>query len=496
MHALITLVENISLFAVFAIYVYLAVVVIFIIMENRDISSTLAWILVFLLFPITGFFVYIFFGRNWKVHNPRKKQHIRKIQAKYNNVLAHMREKQKKYIAQKSQNTLPNAYAQMLRIAANSTDSLLTFKNTITVFQTGEEKFTQLKKDIRNAQRYIHLEYFIWRDDCLTREIAELLMQKARSGVEVRVLYDPIGSFFTQLFHNNVFVKMQKAGVTVVPFYNKLSPLKITTINYILHRKIVVIDGHIGYTGGMNMGQEYIDGGKRFASWRDTHVRVKGEAALALQATFAVNWEEATNKSIFDHTYFPTETVGKDCDDLLLQFVVSDPHAYDQTIRQQLIAMAFAARKNVYIQTPYFIPDKSLFDVLKLVSLAGVNVEIMMTGVPDKRIVYWAAFTYFKELLDSGVKIYHYQNGFLHAKTFSIDGEICSIGTTNMDMRSLHLSYENNVVVYDQAVATQLERDFCADKKQCTPFTMADYEKMPVLIKLRNSLVRLLSPLL
>lgn len=464
-------------------------------MENRDISSTLAWILIFLLFPIIGFFTYIFFGRNWKVINPTKKDRIRTLRHKTDAVLKELNEKQKGHFAQIIDGGLSTGIARIIRIAQENSDTLLTINNSVDVLQSGEEKFEKLKKDLYDARSFIHMEYFIWRVDPLTEEIKNILITKAQEGVEIRIIYDPIGSLFSWVFHRKYFREMQRAGIGVVPFFNKLSPLKITTINYLLHRKIVVIDGMIGYTGGMNMGQEYIDGGREFASWRDTHMRIEGNATLSLQATFAVNWEEVCNESLFDRKYFPFSTQNI-YGHVPVQILSSEPHAFWQPIKQSLFVMVLAAQKNVYIQTPYFIPDANLFEALKIAALSGVDVKIMITGIPDKRIPYWAAFTYFEELLLAGAKIYHYDTGFMHAKTCSVDGKLCSIGTTNMDIRSLHLSYENNVIIYDVKTAQKLENDFIDDMAMCTQFTIDDYKKITVFAKFRNSFVRLFSPLL
>jgi cardiolipin synthase len=495
MHTLLLMMENISGFALLAIYIYLTIVIFFIIMENRDTSSTLAWMLVFLLFPVVGFFLYIFFGRNWKVINPRKKIQIRKIQEQTNNALTRIRENQEKHLAKIRSTDLPCDIERMLHISKNNSDALLTINNALTIFRDGSQKFNALKIDLANAQSFIHMEYFIWRKDPMTEEIAAILMQKAREGVEVRILFDPVGSFFTQWLHRRYIHKMRKAGVRIVPFYNKLSPLKITTINYLLHRKIVIIDGMIGYTGGMNMGKEYIDGGKRYDTWRDTHVRLHGESVLFLQTTFATNWEEAQKESLFDKKYLSVDP-DKIYGNIPIQIISSDPNTYWQPIKQSLFTMILSARKHVYIQTPYFIPDGNLFEALKIVALSGVDVRVMITGVPDKRIAYWAAFTYLEELLMAGVKIYHYNAGFMHAKTIMVDSCMCSIGTTNMDIRSLHLSYENNVVVFDPSVTQELEQDFTDDMTRCARYTFGDHKRQNYFARLRNSIVRLLSPLL
>ncbi len=495
MHALLSTVENISVFAVFAIYIYLTVVVIFIIMENRDTSSTLAWILVFILFPIIGFFVYIFFGRNWKVINPRKKNKIKELQEKTNSIVQQIKKRQDDYISTMRNVNLAHDIERILRVSQKNSDSLLTIHNSVKILQNGTNKFKFLEKDLKNAKKFIHMEYFIWRDDELTRRIKDILVKKANEGVEIRIIYDPVGSLLTTLFHRKYFRQMRRAGIVVIPFFNTLSPLRITTVNYLLHRKIVIIDGSIGYTGGMNMGQEYIDGGKSYKSWRDTHVRLEGNSVLSLHASFAINWEEARKESLFSEKYFTIHTMDEN-KRVPVQVISSEPDSYWQPIKQSLFLTILAAKKYVYIQSPYFIPDANLFEALKVMALSGTQVHIMLTGVPDKKIPYWAAFTYFEELLLAGVKIYHYNAGFMHAKTICIDGQMCSIGTTNMDIRSLHLSHENNVMIYDKDITQQLEKDYKNDLLLCKEFTMKDYKSVSALAKFRNSLVRLLSPLL
>ncbi len=493
------IIQNVALLATVAFYTYIVVVVVFIIMENRDAGSTLAWILVFIALPVVGFLIYIFFGRNWKVHSPRKKLQISQLQKKSAQALIAVRSMQKERIdTMIATAPHPSKVSQILRVTQDSPDVLFTVHNTVKIFHSGRDKFNRLKADIKNAQTFIHMEYFIWRADPLTEEIADLLIAKAAEGVTVRILYDPIGSLKTTLFHFTHLRRMRRGGVRILPFFNSLSPFKITTINYILHHKIVIIDGQVGYTGGMNMAQEYIDGGKRFASWRDTHVRLMGEGVLALQATFARNWEQATKESLFDtERYFPTPApLHGDTHTVPIQMLATQPMAYWQPIAYSLLTLILSARRSVYIQSPYFIPDESLFNALKIVALTGIDVRIMVTGIPDKRLPYWAALTYFEGLLLAGVKVYHYMDGFLHAKTMTVDGEICAIGTTNLDIRSLRLSHENNIVIFDAITTRQMERRFIHDVASCTRFSFGSYTRIGPLAKLRNSIARLLSPLL
>lgn len=498
MHVFSLFVEHFTLLATIVFYAYILFVVGVIIMENRDTGSTLAWILVLILLPVVGFLLYIFFGRHWRVHSVRKQRRITQLQKKSLHALLGVRAVQKERMDAMIKKHASAAVTQTLRVVQDSPDALLTLHNTIKVFQRGQDKFHRLKADIRAARTFVHMEYFIWRADPLTQEIANVLIAKVAEGVTVRVLYDPIGSLLTTLRHPTFFRRMRRAGVQVVPFFNLLSPFKITTINYILHHKIVVIDGVIAYTGGMNMAQEYIDGGKRFASWRDTHLRLTGECVLALHATFARNWEQATKESLFDVArYFPLPhppSPGKR--HVPISVLSTQPMAYWQPIANSLLMMILAARHSVYIQSPYFIPDESLYNALKMIALTGVDVRIMVTGVPDKRLPYWAALTYFEGLLLAGVKVYHYMDGFLHAKTVVVDGAVCAIGTTNLDIRSLYLSHENNLIVYDEVTAKELERDFMRDLAACARFSFGSYTRIGRLAKMRNSVARLLSPLM
>lgn len=482
-----------------AFYAYTIFVVVLIVRENRDTGSTLAWILVLIGLPVVGLVIYVFFGRNWKVHSLRKKLRISALRKKSTQALyalhAAQRDRVRTTIATHPHGAL---LAQTLRVGQNNADVLLTYDNTVKIFQSGHAKFSRLKADIKRARSFIHMEYFIWRSDPLTEDIADALIAKARDGVEVRILYDPAGTMTTRIFHPKLFRRMRRGGVRIIPFFNALSPLKITTINYVLHRKIVIIDGHIAYTGGMNMAQEYIDGGKRFAQWRDTHMRLTGESVLALHATFAVNWEQTTKESLLDNArYFPKPLPAPpDARRVAVQTLATRPLAYWQPIAYSLLTLILSARKSVYIQSPYFIPDESLYNALKMMALSGVDVRIMVAGVPDRYLPYWAAVTYFEGLLLAGAKIYRYMDGFMHAKTVIIDGVVCTVGTTNMDIRSLRLSYENNVVILDEVTAKELTRDFVRDLASCKRFSFGNYTRIGWLAQLRNSVARLFSPLL
>jgi cardiolipin synthase len=310
--------------------------------------------------------------------------------------------------------------------------------------------------------------------------------------VEVRLLYDPIGSFGDLRWK---YIREMRAGsIKMYPF----SPIYFFhTIGYRNHRKIAVIDGKIGYLGGLNIGQEHIDGGEEFSSWRDTHLRLVGESASVLQAIFAVDWYNATSEKLSAEIYFPPSNLDPTQADLPIQITTSGPDSQWQAIRQLYFFMILSAERHVYLQSPFFIIDASIAEALKAAALAGVDVKVMLAPRgAGNQMPYWAAHTYIKEMSEAGVQVYFYQNGYFHPKTLNIDTEICSIGSANMDIRSFSINYEVNAIIYDKAVAQQLAQDFFNDMAHCTEFCLEDYEKSNVLLKLRDSIARLFSPLL
>jgi len=474
-------------------YVYLAIVLIFIIMENRDASSTFSWMIVFVFFPVIGLIIYIFFGKNWRAKSNRKKDFKKNLDKEFRNAMRNFR-KRETLLFEELLNKDYSKYSKFIKTIESFQESFLSRNNKIKILQNGNIKFPSLEKDLKKAKKYIHIEYFIWRDDELTNRVKDILIEKAKKGVEVRIMFDPAGSI-NFIFKGRAYRKeLKKAGIKMVPFFNSMTRSKITALNNINHQKIVIIDGEIGYTGGMNMGQEYIDGKPNFKFWRDTHVKVSGDSVAALHSVFAYHWKEITKESLFTKKYFPKEETDKN--KLPIQIITSGPESEDSYVRQLYVAMVNNAQKNVFIQSPYFIPDPTLFEALKLSALSGVKTKVMITGNADSKIAYWAAFSYFEELLRAGVEVYHYKKGFLHSKTVSIDSKICTIGSTNIDSRSFTTSYEVNAVVFDSKTTKKLENTFGKDLGDCKKLTLNSYKKINPLVKFRNSFFRLLSPLL
>lgn len=477
-------------------FVYLTVSIVFIVTDNRDPASTLAWILVIFFIPLLGLFLYVFFGRNWRVSNPRKKKKLRFLYKKLDEALLYEQELEAKRLEvfRKTREDACSEHTFSLVRKGTAQGAFLTVSDSVRVFQEGKEKFASLARDIRRAKQFIHLEYFIWRSDPLTEKIVDILIERAKAGVEVRVMIDPFGGL--RIRRSDVR-RMRAGGIDLRFFWNSFAPLSLTTINYLMHRKIVVIDGTIGYVGGMNMGQEYADGGKRFALWRDTHLRVTGEVVRALESAFAENWYQVTKQSrIFDARYFPESK--KEASGVWTQIATSGPNSQWDLTRAIYFSLITRAKRSVWIQTPYFIPDASTYEALRASALSGVDVRVMIPGreAIDKRMPHWGAFTYMPELLSAGVKFYHYNKGFLHAKTITVDDKVCSIGTTNLDIRSFHLSHEISVILYDESLSRQIRRDFEKDMRDSREFTLKDYARFGKMTRFRNSLVRLFSPLM
>jgi cardiolipin synthase A/B len=370
--------------------------------------------------------------------------------------------------------------------------SALTSRNQVEIQQDAAKFYPSLIDDMKAARHSIHLQYFIWGVDSFTDGLKQIMIEKARAGVEVRLLYDPIGS---QAHVGRRYVSdMLAAGIKMAPtspFYH------LHTISYRNHRKITVIDGAIGYTGGMNIGQEQLDGGEGFSFWRDTQVRLVGESAAVLQAVFMVDWYNAVGENLFFARYFPADAKAPAKAHVPVQILTSGPDSQWAAIRQLYAFMIVSAQRHVYLQSPFFIPDATIAEALSEAALAGVDVRVMVSARPSgNRLPDWAGNTYIAETVNAGVRVFLYEKGYLHAKTISIDSEICSIGSANIDIRSFSINYELNAVFYDKQIAKELEEDFERDLAYCSEFDPVLYQKRGTALRFRDSVARVLSPLL
>lgn len=371
-------------------------------------------------------------------------------------------------------------------------DAVLTQDNSVGVFTDGKAKFDSLIQDIREAKDHIHLQYYIFKRDSLGKSLINLLTEKAKEGVKVRVLYDELGS---RSLHKKVFKELMAAGGEIEAFFPSRLHFINLRINYRNHRKIAIIDGKIGYVGGFNVGDEYLGLNPKFGYWRDTHLRIEGSAVHSLQTRFILDWNQASHRHdiYYAPEYFPA---AMSSDSVGMQIVTSGPDSEWEQIKNGYIKMISSARKSIYIQTPYFIPDASLLDSLRIAALSGVEVNIMIPNKPDHMFVYWATYSYIGEMLKADANIYIYENGFIHAKTLIVDEEVSSVGTANIDVRSFRLNFEVNAFIYDSEVSNSLANSFKEDVGLSRKLTAEEYSKRPLKIKLKESVSRLLSPIL
>ena len=468
---------------------YALVMTVFLISENRRPQATLAWILVFFFAPVIGGLIYIFFGRDRKAFSKQRRLLRQDLEANALPLLSPLLSRQDAEIARLESEG--GGHRKLMVLVRRNSHSALTKRNYVEIQQDAAEFYPTMMKDIKAARHSIHLQYFIWGADPFTEDLKGILSAKARTGVEVRLLYDPIGS---QAHVGRAYVrKMRAVGIRMAP----TSPsYRLHTIGYRNHRKITVVDGAIGYTGGMNIGQEHISGGKGFDFWRDTQLRIVGEGAALLQAVFMVDWYNAVKENLFYKAYFATDAGACVAGDVPVQILTSGPDSQWAAIRQLYSFMIVSAKQHVCIQSPFFIPDATIAEALMAAALSGVDVKVTLSARPSgNRLPDWAENTYISDIVAAGVRVFLYQKGYVHAKTISIDSEICSIGSANIDIRSFSINYELNAVLYCKRPAKELEQDFERDLIHCTEFDIRDYEKRNA-VRFRDSVARVFSPLL
>ncbi|MDH6370241.1 cardiolipin synthase [Paenibacillus sp. PastF-3] len=460
----------------------------FLFFERRDIGYTWAWLMVFYFIPILGFIVYLFLGRNLAKKNffGLSVEERNYLQSTVDHQLATLKDQRK------DQSSLLTKYADLIHMNLVSSNALMTTDNEIAIFNDGKQKFDSLFNDIRNAKKEVNIQYYIIQPDDLGTKLRDELTKKAKEGVKVRVLYDEIGSKRLSL---KFFRELLSAGGEVEVFF----PSLLRPINFRMnnrnHRKLCIIDGEIAYIGGFNVGNEYLGIVKKFGYWRDTHFRMKGNSVNQIQGRFILDWKHARKQHqvSFDQFSFTTEgSVGSSP----VQIVSSGPNSLVEHLKNMYIKLILNAKRSVYIQTPYFIPDSSFMDACKIALLSGVDVRIMIPNKPDHPFVYWATWAYAGELLNYGAKILLYENGFLHAKTIVVDEELASVGTMNIDSRSFRLNFEVNAIVYDEQVAKQLQELFVEDSQLSTELTPERYKERSLMIKFKEGVSRLFSSIL
>ncbi|MFC6207094.1 cardiolipin synthase [Levilactobacillus tongjiangensis] len=459
--------------------------------EKRDIAATWAWMLVLVLLPVVGFIAYAFIGR--KLPKDRMFRLQRQVAVQLEERLSQQREEIGNQVMPADE--ISHSVINMVNMFMATDHAFLARKNRVRVITDGHNLFHLMMEDIERAHSSIHIEFYTFYNDQIGNDILDLLVKKAKMGVEVRVIYDPWGSMGTW---KRFFKPLMAAGGHVEPFLGTRSAVIDFRLNFRDHRKIVTIDGQIGYVGGFNIGDQYLGRKEKFGYWRDTHLRLVGSGVFSLQARFMLDWNATDRDHPFkddriEHKYFPLTKVKGETS---LQIVSSGPDSDLQQIKMGYMRLIQTAEKRLWIQTPYLIPDDSVLDSLRIAAMAGIDVRIMIPDKPDHAFVYRATQYYARQLADDGVKIYYYHNGFIHAKTMVVDGRIASVGSANMDYRSFKLNFEINAFIYDPQVATQLEEIYEADMRHSELITPKMFDEQSLYLKFKQTASRLLSPIL
>ena len=473
----------------------LACIAAVIFLERKNPASTLAWILVLLLLPFAGFVLYMAFGSGFPVH--KKKRFIAKAHrdALYDRYLAECLNIPP--VAERRKAVPPSPALRLINYLDREGDGIYTPMNDAEFFYDGASLFERMKEDMRRATKHIHLLYYTFRNDGLGREILDILEQKAREGVEVRLMYDGLGSL---RWFSRMFEPLKKAGGAVRPFSPVLFDFSPhISLNYRNHRKLTIVDGQIGYIGSMNVGDEYLGISQKLSPWRDTHLRLSGASVWFLQERFFMDWLHA-NKLPPDPAglveYFPPPRNNVDKEGLGVQIVSSGPDTQEQApIKSGIMAMLYNAVHEVLIQTPYFTPDDSFLDALRIAAGSNVAVKLMLPDRNDSLLAHHANFAFARQVADYGVKVYLYR-GFLHAKTVTCDRQVVSIGSSNMDIRSFSLNFEVNAFIHNAALAAGHARQFEADLENCTPATPEWLYARGVWARGVSQVARLFAPLI
>ena len=461
----------------------------FIILENRSPHSTFAWLFAILLFPGVGLGLYALVGRSRHAFSRERTLTSLMEGSVLEARAARLLDEQPATLAALARGPV-GEYGRLATMLWASARSPLTMVNRVEVLQNASEKYPRLIADIRAASSSIHLLYYEWASDGFTEDVGRLLAEKVKAGVEVRILYDPIGSLM--MLRWEYVQRLRAAGIRMEPF-SRLYHLH--TLSYRSHRKIAVIDGRAAYSGGLNMTEKHLIGPDGFTGWRDTHARVSGQAVSILQSVFATMWHNTTGENLFRARYFPE--AGADGPSLPVQVVSAGPDSKWKAIRHSYLAMLALARRHVFLQSPFLILDDSLAESMKTAALAGVDVRVMIAPRGGELSpAYRAGMTYAVDMVRAGIKVFLYEGAYFHAKTVCVDSAVCSIGSANMDIRSFSINYETNLVIYDGRVTRELEADFEDDLRHCVPFSEAAYEARPLPSRFTDSMLRLCSPLL
>ena len=452
-----------------------------VLMDNRQPAKTMAWVLVLLFVPVVGIVLYFFFGQN-----------VRKMRFISQRSLDQLTRRSMLEFVEQREMRLPDEYRTQIRLFANQNMSLPFKDNEADIYTSGYDFFPALLRAIAEAKHHIHLEVYIFADDALGRLVADALIARSKAGVEVRLIYDDVGSWRVK---KSFFERMRNAGIDVHAFMPVKFPAFTSKVNYRNHRKLCVIDGTVGFIGGMNIALRYVKGTPR-QPWRDTHLCVRGGAVYALQCSFLVDWYFVDRTLITNRRYYPPVPwrINNDC---IAQVVTGSPVAQWPDMMQGYVRVLLEAQQYVYIATPYFLPTEPILFAMRTAALAGVDVRLMLPRHSDSRLLEWASISYVMETLEAGVKVLLYTAGFNHSKLLVCDDSLCTCGSANVDFRSFENNFEANIFFYDRTMALRMKQVFLDDEAHCTTIdNVRELTHRPFRLRLWESVVRLISPLL
>jgi len=480
-------VHELNLILVIVYYIIVVLAVVHVVMDNRQPAKTMAWTLVIWFVPIVGIVFYLFFGVN-----------TRKERMVSQRSLDELSKRSMLGFVEQQDLQLPDEYKPVIDLFINQSLSLPFKGSEVEVYTDGYQFFPALLSAIASAKNHIHLDMYIFEDDALGYLIADMLIDKAREGVEVRVIYDNVGCWSVK---NEFFERMREEGIEVVTFLPVRFPSFTSKVNYRNHRKLIVIDGVTGFTGGMNIALRYVKG-TNGQPWRDTMVRMTGTGVYALQRAFLIDWYFADRTLLNDRKYYPNRIEAKKHGETmasgsLLQIVTSSPVVPYPEIMQGFVWVIHAAKRYVYIETPYFLPTESVLFALKTAAASGIDVRILAPIENDAWFAEWAGRSYLREAVEAGIKVNLYSAGFLHSKLMVCDDNISTCGSTNLDFRSFENNFEANAFFYGKDVALRMKQIFLNDEAQSVPLTSLPHRIRPkFMVRLAESFIRLLAPLM
>ncbi len=470
---------------VLLILIFVSIIVLLV--QRKDPVKTIAWIAIILLIPFVGLVLFYFFGQSYR----KMKVFFRKELSDFRQVEKHLSWQNKHLIHNLLQND-PDLISKIgaVKLLFNNSKALITMHNKIEILQNGEEVFPSLFEAIEHAKHHIHVQFYIIEEGVVGNRLKDLLIRRAKEGIEVRVLYDDVGSWGLSKEYIN---ELKKAGVEIEVFLPVRFPRFAQRINYRNHRKIVVVDGKIGFIGGLNIADRYLFGTSEIGVWRDTHLKIVGTAVQSLQLIFLTDWHFATNQLLSSDVYFPEY---KTKERSIVQIIASGPDSDWNSIMQAYFYLISTAKQYVYMSTPYFIPNESILTAIKTISLSGVDVRIILPHKSDSKLTYYGSLSYVPELLEANVSVYTYKKGFTHSKVLIVDDIVSSVGTANMDLRSFDQNFEVNALIYDKSITLKLKEAYFEDLKYCDKVILEDYLAKPFFNHLAQGIARIFSPIL